>query len=77
MRGFLEEFTTYREPDDVRLLLAEGPRVDRGLFAKAQRAATKAYGRSERRLAILGDVEEHEHSWALGSTGVDRALDLM
>jgi hypothetical protein len=77
MLRFLHQFTTYREPDDVRLLLAEGPRVDRRFFANAQRAATYAFGRSERRLAILGEVEEHENWWALGSADVDDALALM
>jgi hypothetical protein len=77
MLRFCDSFTTYREPDGVRLLLSEGSRVDSAFFAKAHRAVTTAFGRPQRRLAIAGEVEEYEHGWTLGSDGIVEALALM
>jgi hypothetical protein len=77
MLHFLNVFTTYREPDEVRWLLHEGLRVDRAFFAKAHRVATTAFGRPQRRLAITGQVEEYEHRWVLAPDEIDEALGFM
>jgi len=75
--GFLTSFTTYEKPDDVRLLLAEGPRIDHAFVSRAHRHATHAFGPAKRRLAIAGAVEEREHRWALTAGDVDECLELM
>ena len=74
---FLHSFTTSEEPDHVRLLLAEGARIDGAFFAEAHRRARAAFGRAERRLKIAGEANEFEHSWIVNRANIGDALDLM
>jgi hypothetical protein len=77
MSRFLAACTTYSEPDDVRLLLAEGPHVDQSFFDDARSLATRQFGSATRRLAVAGAMEEHEHAWALQPEQIDDALTVM
>jgi hypothetical protein len=77
MLRFLQAFTTYREPDAVRLRLAEGPRVDRAFFVDAHERTSAMFGPAKRRLVVAGAAEEHERCWALRPEDVGNALLLM
>jgi hypothetical protein len=77
MSRFLAACTTYSEPDDLRLLLAEGAHVDQPFFDKARSLAAREFGTATRRLSVAGAMQEHEHAWALRPEQIDDALILM
>src|SRR5215470_15830475 len=63
MSAFLAAFTTCEEPDDVRLLLAEGSHVGRSFFEEALGGAERKFGAATRRRSVSGALEEYEHAW--------------
>jgi hypothetical protein len=77
MRDFLASMTTCRDPDRVRLLLAEGTHIDAAFVARAEGAASRAFGTPRRRSSVAGAVEERELAWTLPPDRIDDALALI
>lgn len=78
MRGFLNACTTCEEPDEVRLLLAEGPHLDRSFFEQAVGLAGGAFGAATRRVSVVGATQtEYEHAWMLRPNEIGEALAVM
>jgi hypothetical protein len=77
MSRFLAACTTCGEPDDVRLLLAEGSHVDESFFDQARGLAMSEFGAASRRVSVVGVLTEYEHAWALRPEQIDDALAVM
>lgn len=78
MSRFLGMFTTYSEPEETRLVLFEGKRVDHQFFEQAYRLVANRFGRGERRSWLSGpEGEEDQLIWRVSGDNIDGSLDLM